>query len=109
MSAENIRNLVRALTKPYCGASFIYKKNEYIIWTAETIYCKFDNIEPGKGYAIYGCTKGISSKKANLIFHQWKLYRKHFKYSRLDSLKGIFYNILLNFKRLIKSSKFNSK
>jgi Methionyl-tRNA formyltransferase len=48
MSAENIRNLVRALTKPYCGASFIYKKNEYIIWTAETIYCKFDNIEPGK-------------------------------------------------------------
>ena len=24
------------------------------------------NIEPGKGYAIYGCKEGISSKKVNL-------------------------------------------
>tara|TARA_A100001011_G_C14302573_1_gene841541 strand:+ start:1688 stop:2575 length:888 start_codon:yes stop_codon:yes gene_type:complete len=48
MSSENIRNLIRALTKPYCGASFFYKNNEYIIWTAEDVYCKLDNIEPGK-------------------------------------------------------------
>ncbi len=48
MSSENIRNLIRALTKPYCGASFIYKKNEYIIWNAEIVYCKLENIEPGK-------------------------------------------------------------
>lgn len=48
MSSENIRNLIRALTKPYCGASFIYKKNEYIIWNAETIHCELKNIEPGK-------------------------------------------------------------
>jgi len=86
-------------------------RNDFLYWNTimkkENI--KAYNIEPGKVYAIYGCTKGISSKKANLIYHQWKLYRKHFKYSRLDSLKGIFYNILLNFKRLIKSSKFNSK
>ena len=48
MSADNIRNLIRALTKPYTGASFIYKKNSYIIWNAKTIYCKLENIEPGK-------------------------------------------------------------
>ncbi len=81
-------------------------RNDFLYWNMimkkENI--KAYNIEPGKGYAIYGCKEGISSKKVNLIYHQWKLYRKHFRYSRFDSLKGIFYNILLFFKRYIISS-----
>ena len=48
MNSENIRNLIRALTKPYCGASFFYKNKEYKIWSAENMQCKLDNIEPGK-------------------------------------------------------------
>ncbi len=48
MNADNIRNLIRALTKPYCGASFFYKNTEYFVWDAETIICDLENIEPGK-------------------------------------------------------------
>ena len=48
MSAENIRNLIRGLTKPYCGASFFFKNTEYFVWDAETIICELENIEPGK-------------------------------------------------------------
>ena len=84
-------------------------RNDFLYWNTimkkENI--KAYNIDPGKGYAIYGCTKGISSKKTKLIYHQWKLYRKHFKYSRLDSFRGIFFNILINFRRSIITSKVN--
>lgn len=94
------------LAKKYKYPS-IRLRNDFLYWN--TIMKKENinayNIEPGKSYAIYGCTKGISSEKFNLIFYQWHLYRKHFKYSRFDSCRGIFYNILLNFKRSIKSSK----
>ena len=90
------------LAKKYKYPS-IRLRNDFLYWN--TIMKKEDikayNIKPGKGYAIYGSNKGISSKKANLIYHQWKLYRKHFEYSRLDSLIGIFYNILLFLKRYI--------
>ena len=48
MDSENIRNLIRGLTKPYCGASFLYKGEEYKIWEAETVIYLFENIEPGK-------------------------------------------------------------
>ena len=50
MDAENIRNLIRGLTKPYCGASFIYEGSEYKIWEAEAVPDFFENIniEPGK-------------------------------------------------------------
>ncbi len=48
MDAENIRNLIRGLTKPYCGASILYEGNEYKIWEAEAVSDFFENIEPGK-------------------------------------------------------------
>ena len=54
MDAENIRNLIRGLTKPYCGASFLYEGYEYKIWKAETVSYSFKNIEPGKIIAIEG-------------------------------------------------------
>lgn len=49
MSNRSIYNLVRALTRPYVGAHFVYKDNEYKVWkVAETNVSSVNNIEPGK-------------------------------------------------------------
>ena len=48
MNCESIRNLVRALSKPYIGASFFYKNNEIKVWQVEKVVCDEINIEPGK-------------------------------------------------------------
>ena len=49
MSSRSIYNLVRALTKPYVGAHFIYQNQEYKVWKVKEIVThEFDNIEPGK-------------------------------------------------------------
>lgn len=49
MSSRGIYNLVRALTKPYVGAHFVYKDKEYKVWKArEIITNNYKNIEPGK-------------------------------------------------------------
>jgi methionyl-tRNA formyltransferase len=56
MNSESIRNLVRALTRPYVGAHFIYKDSEYKVWKCEVPDMAFDsNIEPGK---VIGLEKG---------------------------------------------------
>lgn len=51
MSSESIYNLVRALTKPYVGAAFIYDNKKYKVWKCEVVYEgleKYRNIEYGK-------------------------------------------------------------
>lgn len=49
MSSRNIYNLVRSLTRPYAGAHFVFRGNEYKVWKAEEIHTEeFKNIEPGK-------------------------------------------------------------
>lgn len=49
MSAIGIYNLVRALTRPYVGAHFIYKNKKIKIWKCECIALhEYKNIEPGK-------------------------------------------------------------
>lgn len=49
MSSRNIYNLVRALSKPYVGAHFVYKEKEYKIWKVKEILSEeYQNIEPGK-------------------------------------------------------------
>lgn len=49
MSSDNIYNLIRALTKPYPGAHFVYKDREYKVWSSEIIENnKYENIEYGK-------------------------------------------------------------
>lgn len=48
MSSENIYNLVRALTRPYVGAHFIFKGKEYKVWEVEVLENHFNNIEYGK-------------------------------------------------------------
>lgn len=49
MNKIAILNLVRALTKPYSGASFNYKEKIITVWTAHEYEKEiFSNIEPGK-------------------------------------------------------------
>ena len=48
MSARNIHNLVRALSKPYVGAHFLYQEQEIKVWSTELVFDVARNIEPGK-------------------------------------------------------------
>jgi len=48
MSAENIYNLVRGLTKPYIGAHFEYNSQNVIVWSAKKSKYGRKNNEPGK-------------------------------------------------------------
>lgn len=48
MSATAIRNLVRALTHPYPGATCRHENDDVIIWKAEVIAETAGNLEPGK-------------------------------------------------------------
>ena len=48
MSSNTINNLIRALTKPYPGASFFYKEKEYKVWQSRIEKIDSPNIEPGK-------------------------------------------------------------
>lgn len=53
MSSRGIYNLVRALTKPYVGAHFIYKEKNVKVWKVrEIITSTYKNIEPGKIIAV---------------------------------------------------------
>ena len=55
MSAENIYNLVRALTKPYLGAQFSINGKTVKLWRCEIIQYEGDlNIEPGKILSVNG-------------------------------------------------------
>jgi len=54
MSAEAIYNLVRALTKPYIGAHFIYKTQNVKIWKVKEVKSNsYKNFEPGKVIKTY--------------------------------------------------------
>lgn len=54
MSGYAIYNLVRSLTKPYVGAHFVYKGEEYKVWRVQEIKIEGEeNIEPGKVLAVY--------------------------------------------------------
>lgn len=51
MSSRAIYNLVRALTRPYVGAHFMFGENEIKVWAVREIEClgnQYSNIEPGK-------------------------------------------------------------
>lgn len=55
MSSRAIYNLVRALTKPYVGAHFIYRDQEIKVWKVrEIITREYDYIEPGKVLSVTG-------------------------------------------------------
>ena len=49
MSSKCIYNLVRSLTKPYVGAHFLLKDNQYKVWKVQEIDTSgFEHFEPGK-------------------------------------------------------------
>lgn len=54
MGSYQIYNLIRALTRPYVGAHFIYQEKEYKVWKAkEYITDAYENIEPGKILKVF--------------------------------------------------------
>ena len=56
MAAKCIHNLVRALTRPYAGAHFIYNGEEHKVWKTELVSegSELMNIEPGKILEVKG-------------------------------------------------------
>ena len=52
MNADAIYNLVRALTKPYGGATIQYNDKDIVVWKVEVVKTDMDNIEYGKVLAI---------------------------------------------------------
>ena len=48
MAANNIYNLVRALTRPYVGAHFFYQEKKIIVWEVLILKNSEIDIEPGK-------------------------------------------------------------
>lgn len=54
MTARGIYNLVRALTHPYVGASFICNEKEHKVWQADIVSENtiIENIEPGKVISV---------------------------------------------------------
>ena len=48
MDAENINNLVNALSKPYPGAYFLLKNKKIVVWRSKIINFNIQNLEPGK-------------------------------------------------------------
>jgi methionyl-tRNA formyltransferase len=56
ISAGNIYNLIRALTRPYVGAHFIKNDHEYKVWDSRVIlHSMYENIEAGKVIDITNC------------------------------------------------------
>ena len=56
MSSRGIYNLVRALTRPYIGAHFVFEDSEYKVWKVREIFSdEYKNIEPGKVIAVKSC------------------------------------------------------
>jgi methionyl-tRNA formyltransferase len=52
MPADGIRNLVRALAKPYVGSHFVYRDHDVKVWRARAVTGVAPNIEPGKVIAV---------------------------------------------------------
>lgn len=54
MSAQNVKNLVRGLTRPYLGAHFVHQDREFKVWNVRVISIEDQNLEPGKIIGING-------------------------------------------------------
>lgn len=68
MSSNSIYNLVRALTKPYVGAHFLFRGEEYKVWKVREVkQGGFENIEPGKVLQVISGSNFIVKAGENLI------------------------------------------
>jgi glycosyltransferase involved in cell wall biosynthesis len=89
-------------------------RNDFLYWNKLLTLnkkIKAYNFDPGNPYFVYGSDLGISSNKIKLVFNQWYLYRKYFRYSFIESVYGISLNIIMFmfkkiiFKKLFKTSE----
>ena len=48
MDTQSIDNLVKALTKPYPGAYFLFNEKKITVWKSKVIDLNKKNFEPGK-------------------------------------------------------------
>ncbi len=68
MPGRGIYNLVRALTKPYPGAHFVYQESEYKVWKVNEIFKSgYENIEPGKVVEVLSDKHFIVKVGDNLV------------------------------------------
>ncbi len=68
MSSNSIYNLVRALTKPYVGAHFVFEGKDYKVWKVKEIkQSGYENIEPGKVIKVSSCSNFTIKAGDNLI------------------------------------------
>ena len=85
-------------------------RNDFLFWNKLLSFnkkIKAYNFEQGNPYFVYGSNHGISSNKTKLVINQWHLYRKNFKYSYIESIYGIFINIIVFFlKKFLKKILF---
>ena len=88
-------------------------RNDFIFWnkilSKNKKKIKAYNFNPGKPYFVYGLNQGISSNKCKIIFNQWLLYRKIFKYSYIRSIYGIILNIKKFLNRYLVRIKSKNK
>lgn len=60
MSARSIHNLVRGLSRPYCGAEFELANETYTLWRSRVVTMEgLDNVEPGKVIDISGAGHAV--------------------------------------------------
>jgi len=54
MDADAVRNLVRALARPYPGAHFVHAGQSIKLWRCDVVQSGSPNVEPGKVLAVDG-------------------------------------------------------
>ena len=54
MDSSSVRNLVRALVRPYPGAHFVYQGREVKVWKCTESEAGAPNVEPGKVLDVFG-------------------------------------------------------
>ena len=81
MDAENINNLIKALTKPYPGAYFLFKEKKIRVWKSRVVELNKKNYEPGK----------IARFKKNFVIKCGNKALKLITFSPKINLKGATY------------------
>lgn len=73
MPAAGIRNLVRALTRPYVGAHYLSGDSEVKVWRAEPAAASAQDVEPGRVLAAdeSGITVKCGDGAVTLIAHEF--------------------------------------
>ena len=82
MNAELISNLVRALVKPFPGASIYYNGNQYKVWMVKISNLSPLNTEPGKVLSVINKNIHVKCGDKSIIItkHSFKKMPKKGEY-----------------------------